>query len=178
MKGKTVGILGAGRIGFRVGQILHKGFDMNVIYYDVKRNEMFEKDLDAKYFESLEELLKVSDIVSVHVPLLDSTKHLINKERLQMMKKTAYLVNTSRGPVVDETALVEALKNGVIAGAGLDVFENEPALAPDLADLSNIVITPHIASATVHARNEMATLVAQNIIDFLEGKVPANKVIA
>ena len=94
------------------------------------------------------------------------------------MKKTAYLVNTSRGPVVDETALVEALKNGVIAGAGLDVFENEPALAPDLADLSNIVITPHIASATVHARNEMATLVAQNIIDFLEGKVPANKVIA
>ena len=114
MKGKTVGILGAGRIGFRVGQILKKGFDMNVIYYDVKKNDEFEKDLDAKFFSSPEELLKASDVVSVHVPLLDSTKHLINEERLKMMKPTAYLINTSRGPVVDENALVKSLQNKVI----------------------------------------------------------------
>lgn len=176
MKGKTVGILGAGRIGFRVGQILHKGFDMNVVYYDVKKNEEFEKELEAKYYESPEELMKVSDVVSVHVPLLDSTKHLINEARLKLMKPSAYLVNTSRGPVVDENALVSALQNKVIAGAGLDVFENEPALASGLADLPNIVITPHIASATVPARDGMAILAAQNIIDFLDGKEPANKV--
>ena len=161
-----------------MGQILHKGFEMNVIYYDVKQNDMFEKDLGAKFYPSPEELLKDSDIVSVHVPLLDSTHHLINEARLQMMKPTAYLINTSRGPVVDESALVKALQNKTIAGAGLDVFENEPNLSPGLADLSNVVITPHIASATVPARNGMATLAAQNIIDFAEGKVPANKVVS
>ncbi|MBI4155872.1 MAG: D-glycerate dehydrogenase [Candidatus Zambryskibacteria bacterium] len=177
LKGKTVGILGAGRIGYRVGQILHKGFDMLVAYYDVKRNNEFEKELGAIFYESPEELLKVSDIVSVHVPLLDSTKHLINAERLKMMKKSAYLVNTSRGPVVDEVALVEALQNKTIAGAGLDVFENEPVLAPGLADLPNIVITPHIASATVPAREGMAVLAAQNIIDFFEGKTSLNKIV-
>lgn len=176
LRGKTVGVLGAGRIGYRVGQILHRGFDMNVIYYDIKKNEMFEKDLDARFFESPEELIKTADIVTVHVPLLDSTKHLINEARLKMMKPTAYLINTSRGPVVDENALVSALKNKTIAGAGLDVFENEPNLAPGLTDLPNIVITPHIASATVPAREGMAVLAAQNIIDFLEGKGPANKV--
>ncbi|HEY4505544.1 MAG TPA: D-glycerate dehydrogenase [Candidatus Paceibacterota bacterium] len=176
LKGKTVGVLGAGRIGYRVGQILKKGFEMNVIYYDVKKNDMFEKDLGAKFYESPEELMKVSDVVTVHVPLLDSTKHLINEVRLKMMKPTAFLVNTSRGPVVDEVALVSTLRNRVIAGAGLDVFENEPALAPGLADLPNIVITPHIASATKPARDGMAVLAAQNIIDFLEGKTPANKV--
>ncbi len=177
LKGLTVGILGAGRIGYRVAQILKKGFEMNVAYYDVKKNEMFEKDLDGKFYESPEDLTKSVDIVSVHVPLLDSTKHLINAERLATMKPTAYLVNTSRGPVVDEVALVNALQNKVIAGAGLDVFENEPALAPGLAELSNVVITPHIASATTKARDGMATLAAQNIIDFFEGKTPANKVV-
>ncbi len=178
LKGKTVGVLGAGRIGYRVGQILRRGFDMNVIYYDVKRNEIFEKDLNAKYFESPEELLKTADIVTVHVPLLDSTKHLINEERLKMMKPGAYLINTSRGPVVDENALVKVLQNKTIAGAGLDVFENETNLASGLSDLPNIVITPHIASATVPAREGMAILAAQNIIDFLEGKTPANRVVA
>jgi glyoxylate reductase len=176
LRGKTVGILGAGRIGYRVGEILSKGFGMSVSYYDVKKNDMFEKDLNAKFFDSPEELIKSVDIVSVHVPLLDSTKHLINEDRLKMMRPTAYLINTSRGPVVDENALVKALQNNVIAGAGLDVFENEPNLAPGLADLSNVVITPHIASATTLARNEMATLAAQNIIDFLEGRDPINKV--
>ena len=174
LRERTVGILGAGRIGFRVGQILHKGFEMNIVYYDVKKNEEFEKDLSAIFYASPEELLKISDVISVHVPLLDSTKHLLDAERLVMMKKTAYLINTSRGPVVDENALVSALKNGVIAGAGLDVFENEPQLAEGLVDLPNVVITPHIASATVKARNEMATLAAQNIIDFFETGKPKN----
>jgi lactate dehydrogenase-like 2-hydroxyacid dehydrogenase len=174
---KTAGILGAGRIGYHAANILKKGLMMDIVYYDVKRNEMFEKDFDAKFCETPEEVLKVSDVVSIHVPLLDSTHHLINKERLAMMKKSAYLINTSRGPVVDEAELVEALKNGVIAGAGLDVFEHEPELAPGLVDLPNVVLTPHIASATQRARDEMATLAAQNVIDFLEGGEPKNKVV-
>jgi glyoxylate reductase len=178
LRDKTLGILGAGRIGYRVSKIMHKGFEMNVIYYDVKKNEMFENDLDAKFCETPEELLKNADIVSVHVPLIDSTKHFINAERLAIMKPTAYLINTSRGPVVDENALVSALKNNLIAGAGLDVFENEPKLAPGLAELSNIVITPHIGSATFKTRSEMAVLAAQNIIDFLETGSPKNKVSA
>ncbi|MEQ1500372.1 MAG: D-glycerate dehydrogenase [Parcubacteria group bacterium] len=176
LRGKAVGILGAGRIGYRVAEILYKGFGMSVSYYDVKKNDMFENELKAKFFDSPEELMKSVDIVSVHVPLLDSTKHLINEDRLKMMKPTAYLINTSRGAVVDENALVKALQDKVIAGAGLDVFENEPNLAPGLVDLSNVVITPHIASATTLARNEMAVLAAQNIIDFLEGRDPINKV--
>ena len=177
LKGKTLGVLGAGRIGFRVGEILKKGFGMTVSYYDVKKSEFFDGDLQATFFESPEELIKVADIVSVHVPLLDSTKHLINADRLAMMKKSAYLINTSRGPVVDENALVSALRGGVIAGAGLDVFENEPSLAPGLAELPNVVITPHTASATVTARDGMATLAAQNIIDMISGKTRANKVV-
>lgn len=178
LKGKTVGIMGGGRIGYRVAEILRKGFQMNVAYYDIKKTDVFESELQATFYDNAEELMKVSDIVSVHVPLLDSTKHLINEERLKMMKPTAYLINTSRGPVVDEAALVSALKNNVIAGAGLDVFENEPTLAAGLAELSNVVITPHTASATGPARNGMAVLAAQNIIDMMEGKTPVNKVTA
>ncbi len=178
LKGKTVGILGAGRIGFRVAEILKKGFEMNIAYYDVKKSEFFDNDLSAQFYENPEELLKNSDVVSVHVPLLDSTKHLINEDRLKLMKPTAFLINTSRGPVVDEAALVTTLKNRVIAGAGLDVFEHEPTLAPGLVELSNVVITPHIASATTLAREGMAILAAQNIIDFFEGKAPQNKVTA
>ncbi|MES3004504.1 MAG: D-glycerate dehydrogenase [Patescibacteria group bacterium] len=178
LKGKTVGILGAGRIGFRVAEILKKGFEMNIAYYDVKKSEFFDNDLGAEFYESPEELMKNSDVVSVHVPLLDSTKHLINTERLQLMKPTAFLLNTSRGPVVDEAALVKALQNKIIAGAGLDVFENEPSLAIGLAELPNVVITPHIASATKPAREGMAVLAAQNIIDFLDGKIPQNKIVA
>ena len=176
LKGKTLGILGAGRIGSRVAHHAKNGFDMNIIYFDVKRNEEFEKEHSAKYFGTADEVLKEADVISVHVPLLDSTRHLINKERLAMMKKTAYLVNTSRGPVIDEQALVEALKNGVIKGAALDVFENEPKLAKGLSKLDNAVITPHIASATEKARDEMAILAATNIIAFFEGKTPPNVV--
>jgi len=176
LMGKTLGVLGAGRIGYRVAYHAHNGFDMNIAYYDIKKNEHFEKDFGAEFKETPDEVMKEADVVTVHVPLLDSTKHLVNAERLAMMKPTAYLINSSRGPVVDEKALVEALKSGVIKGAALDVFEDEPALAPGLADLENVVITPHIASATEETRGKMSEMAAQNILDFLEGKTPPNKV--
>lgn len=176
LRGKTLGILGAGRIGRDLAEQSSKGFSMKIIYYDISRNESLEKDYRAEFKETVEEVLKEADFVSIHVPLLPSTKHLINAERLRMMKKTSYLINTSRGPVVDESALVEALKNGIIAGAGLDVFENEPALAPGLVELENVVITPHIASATVETREKMSEVAALNIIEVLEGRPALNGV--
>ncbi len=176
LAGKTLGILGAGRIGSRFAHQARAGFDMNVIYYDVSRNPQFETDTGAQFYATPEEVLTRADVVSVHVPLLDSTRHLINADRLKMMKPSAYLVNTSRGPVVDEAALVEALKNNVIKGAGLDVYENEPKTAPGLTELDNVVLTPHIASATEASREDMAKLAAENLIAFFEGKVPPNAV--
>ena len=173
---KTLGILGAGRIGARVAHHLSRGFDMNVIYYDVKRNEQLEQEYRASYRATPEEVLKEADAVTVHVPLLPATTHLLNKERLAMMKPSAYLVNTSRGPVIDEAALVEALKNGVIKGAALDVFENEPALAPGLAELPNVILTPHIASATEETREKMGDIAAKNIISFFETGTAPNAV--
>jgi glyoxylate reductase len=173
--GKTLGLIGAGRIG---GQVAHyaKAFGLKIIYTDLKRNEQIEKESGAVYLSTPEEILCQADIVSLHVPLMDSTRHLINAERLSMMKKTAFLINTARGPIVDEVALVEALKNKTIAGAGLDVFEFETKLAIGLAMLYNFILTPHLASASDTARNEMSHLVAENIIAFFEGKVPPNKV--
>lgn len=176
LKGKTLGILGAGRIGERVTEILVRGFGMKALYYDVKRNERIESECGAAFRETPEEVLQEADVVSVHVPLLESTKHLINDERLARMRKEALLVNTSRGPVIDEKALAEALEKRVIAGAALDVFEFEPAVERKLLSLPNTVLTPHIASATESARREMAELVAQNLIDFFSGKVPKNLV--
>ena len=175
--GKTLGILGAGRIGSRVVHHAVKGFDMNAIYYDIKQNEHIEKEYGAKFYSTPEEVLKEADVVTVHVPLLDSTRHLINAERLAMMKPSSYLVNTSRGPVVDESALVDAIKNGVIKGAALDVFEEEPEMAPGLAELDSVVITPHIASATEETRGKMADLAGQSIVDKLAGKTPVNVVV-
>ncbi len=172
----TVAIIGGGRIGYRAAHILGKGFGMKIAYYDVQKNEQLEKDLGAVFYENLDDLLKVADIVSLHVPLLPSTHHLINAQRLSIMKPTAFLINTARGSVIDEQALVEALKNKTIAGAGLDVFENEPVLASGLIDLPNVVLTPHIASSTIKTRNQMAVRAATNIIDFLEGNVPADVV--
>ncbi|MCW9054581.1 MAG: D-glycerate dehydrogenase [Candidatus Pacebacteria bacterium] len=177
LKGKTLGVMGAGRIGTRVAHFASRGLDMNVIYYDIKRNENIEKEYGAVFKETPEELLKEADVVTVHVPLLESTEHLINKERLDMMKRSAYLVNSSRGPVIDESALVEALKGGVIKGAALDVFENEPTLAPGLAELENVVLTPHIASATEETRGAMSEMAARSIIDFLSGKTPEHIVV-
>lgn len=174
-RGATLGVLGLGRIGSRVAEIAHAGLGMNIVYNDIEPNPDFEKNLDAKFLES-EELLKTADVVSVHVPLLDSTRHLINAERLKNMKQTAILINTSRGPVVDEEALTQALKQRVIAGAGLDVFENEPHLTPGLGSLENAVVTPHIASATVKARDDMARLATQAVVDFAAGKTPQHVV--
>lgn len=176
LAGKTLGIIGTGRIGSDVAHRGKNGFGMNIVYYDIKRNEQLEKDFGAVFYQNLEEVLKISDVVSIHVPLLESTHHLINWERLKIMKPSAYLINTSRGPVVDEIALVEALKHGLIKGAGLDVFEFEPKLAKGLAKLSNVILTPHIASGTDEARHEMAVLSATNVIDTLEGRQPKNMV--
>jgi glyoxylate reductase len=129
------------------------------------------------YYSSVDEVLAVADVVSIHVPLIPETTHLINAQRLARMKKSAYLINTSRGPVIDEVALVEALRNGVIRGAALDVFEHEPALAPGLSELENVVITPHTASATDSARSEMSHIAGVNVSVFLDGGVPPNKII-
>jgi lactate dehydrogenase-like 2-hydroxyacid dehydrogenase len=148
---------------------------MKVLYYDVKRNEDFEKEFSAVYMP-LEDLLKQSDFISIHVPLLDSTRHLINAENLKLMKPSAYLVNTSRGPVIDEAALVYALANKVIKGAALDVFEFEPKITPGLLQLDNAILTPHIASATEETRSKMSDLAATNIIEALEGRTPPNLV--
>lgn len=176
VSGKTIGVVGLGRIGSRVAHHAVKGFDANVIYHDIKQNVDFEKEFGAVYKEKLEDLLKEADFVSIHVPLLEATHHLINAERLELMKPTAYLINTSRGPVVDETALVQALKSKTIRGAALDVFENEPALTPGLAELDNVILTPHIASGTEETRSAMAELAANNIIAALEGQEPPNLV--
>jgi len=175
IKGKTLGIVGLGRIGFAVAERLMKGFEMKVIYYDIKRNEELEKEHNIEYRE-INDLLKEADFVSLHTALTDETKHLINAERLELMKPTAYLVNTSRGPIIDEKALVEVLKNKGIAGAALDVFENEPELSPGLIELDNAILTPHIASATIGTRNKMSEMAAQNIIASLEGQTPSNLV--
>lgn len=171
--GKTIGLIGAGRIGKKVAEY-SKGLGMKVIYTDVKRNEDMEKGGGIEYRASAEEVLKESDIVSLHVPLLDSTHHLINETRLRLMKPTAFLINTSRGPIVHEEALENALREKVIAAAALDVFEFEPRISPRLRKLQNVILTPHIASASVNARNQMAEIAAQNIIDFLEGGKPKN----
>lgn len=175
IKGKTLGIVGLGRIGLAVAQRMKKGFEMRIIYYDIRRNEELEKEEGFGYCE-LNDLIKEADFVSLHTVLTDQTRHLINKERLELMKPTAYLINTSRGPIIDEKALVEILKNKEIAGAALDVFENEPALTPGLAELENVVLTPHIASATKATRDRMAEMAANNIIAALNGQTPPNLV--
>ncbi|MCE4622146.1 MAG: NAD(P)-binding domain-containing protein [Desulfurococcales archaeon] len=172
VNGKTLGIIGMGRIGRAVAERA-KGFKMKILYYDAYRlpPEMEEK-LGAEYVP-LETLLKESDIVSIHVPLTKETYHLISEKELMMMKPTAYLINTARGKVVDTEALVKALKEKWIAGAALDVFEEEP-LPPDhpLTKLDNVVLAPHAASATTETRTKMAMLVAENLIAFLKGEVP------
>ena len=173
--GKTLGIVGLGRIGGEISKRMNQGFGLKIIYYDVFRNKKAEKELGIKYV-SFKTLLKTADFISLHVPLLPKTRHLISNKELKMMKKTAYLINTSRGPVIDEKALVLALKNKWIKGAALDVFEFEPRLVNGLAKLDNIILTPHIASATEETRNRMAGLAAKNIIAGLSGKTPPNLV--
>ncbi|OHA21335.1 MAG: hypothetical protein A2759_02420 [Candidatus Taylorbacteria bacterium RIFCSPHIGHO2_01_FULL_49_60] len=176
LAGKTFGIIGTGRIGADVARRAARGFEMKVIYYDIVRNDALEKDFGAAFKRTAEEVLREADIVSIHVPLTKETTHLLGSERLAMMKRGAFLVNTSRGKVIDEAALVEALRTGKIAGAGLDVFEKEPKFAKGLTKLPNVVLTPHIASATKEARFDMARMAAENIIAALAGKTPPNAV--
>ena len=168
LEGKTVGVIGFGRIGYEVAKIA-KALGMNVLLYDPYPNEERAKEVGGK-FVSLEELLKESDIVTLHVPLLDATRHLINEERLKLMKPTAILINAARGAVVDTEALVKALKDGWIAGAGLDVFEEEPLPADHpLTKLDNVVLTPHIGASTEEAQMRAGVQVAEQIIEILKG---------
>ncbi len=176
LQGKTLGILGLGRIGSRVAEIGSLGYKMKVIYFDRgTANRELDKQIGSSA-GSIRKILTASDFISLHVPLTKKTRHLIGRSELQTMKKTAILINTSRGPVVDEKALAWALKNKIIFGAGIDVFEFEPDITPELKKLDNIIMTPHTASATQEARDAMAVLAAQNIIAVLEGRAPLNPV--
>lgn len=171
---KTLGLIGGGHIGEMVARF-SKALGMKIIYTDVVRNQKMEQELGAEYFITTDEVLERSDIVSLHVPLLDSTKHLLNNERFSKMKPGSILINTARGPVIEEKALIDALRSKKIAGAALDVFEFEPKVSEELFDMPNVILTPHIASASVAARNQMAEIAALNLIDFFEGKIPRNK---
>ncbi|MBI4272402.1 D-glycerate dehydrogenase [Candidatus Uhrbacteria bacterium] len=172
--GLTLGLIGLGNIGKMVARRA-SAFAMNILYHDVRRDEEFEKSFSARHL-FLEQLLSQSDIVSLHVPLLPSTRHLISTKQLRLMKKDALLINTARGPVVDETATLKALYQKKIGGFALDVYECEPAIdcnprdRYELRKLSNVIMTPHTASATVRTRDAMSRLAAQNIIDALSGK--------
>ncbi len=168
--GKTIGIVGFGRIGQAVARRA-KGFGMRILYNARSRKPETEKELGAE-FRPLDELLRESDFVVLAVPLTKETYHMINEERLKLMKPTAILVNIARGKVVDTEALVKSLKEGWIAGAGLDVFEKEPYYHEELFKLKNVVLAPHIGSATFGAREGMAELVARNLIAFKNGEVP------
>jgi len=177
LKGKTIGIIGLGRIGYAVAKRCVKGFDMKVIYYDIRRNEKAEKELGAKR-KSLEEVMKESDFVSIHLSLNPQTRGLIKEKHLRMMKKTAYLINAARGAIVNQKALTKVLMEKAIAGAGLDVFEKEPVPLDDpLLKLENVVLTPHIASLTIEAREAMAICNARSIAAVLKGEVPPPNVV-
>jgi len=172
--GTTIGIVGAGRIGYAMAKRA-LGFDMKVLFYDVIPRPEIEK-LGAKKVD-LTTLLRQSDFVTIHVPLMKETHHFINEEKLRLMKKTAYIINNSRGPVVDEKALHAALKEGWIAGAGLDVFEQEPTPADNpLLKFDNVVVAPHISSASLDTRAKMSEMVADNLVSFFQGKQPPNLV--
>ncbi len=173
--GATLGIVGLGRIGCAIAKRA-KGFDMKVLYNDVVRRPDFEKEYGIQFVD-VEYLFKNSDFITINVPLMKETYHLVDEKKLGMMKKTAYIINNARGPVVDEKALYKALKEGWIAGAGLDVFEQEPTpIDNPLLKLDNIVVAPHISSASYETRSKMAEMVADNLVTFFEGKTPPNLV--
>jgi len=174
--GKTLGIIGMGEIGAAVARRA-KGFGMKTIYHNRKRDPEAEKELGAMYV-SVDDLLRNSDYVSLHVPLTPETRHLIGEKEFAMMKPTAILLNASRGEVIDEKALIKALKEGRIDSAGLDVYEKEPRLSPGLAELDNVVLTPHTGSATYESRDRMAVMAAGNLVAGLRGERPPNLVNA
>jgi glyoxylate reductase len=173
--GKTLGIFGLGRVGQRVAQRA-QGFGMQVLYHDaIRAPAEAENQLGAEWV-SKEQLLREADFVTLHVPLTPATRHLIGARELALMKPSAYLINASRGPVVDEAALVGALEQNRIAGAALDVFEREPSIYPKLITFPNVVLAPHMASASVETRTRMAVMAAENVVAVLEGRRPPNLV--
>jgi glyoxylate reductase len=172
--GKKLGLVGLGRIGQAVAH-RSSGFRMEVLYYDKYRNEGVEEELGARYLE-LDDLLRESDFVSIHTPLTPETRHLISERELDIMKPTSVLVNASRGPVVDEGALADALENKRIFAAGLDVYEEEPKVHPKLIELENVVLAPHIGSASIETRDKMAALAAENLRAVLRGEQPKTPV--
>ncbi len=173
--GKTLGIIGIGRIGMALANIAYHGYGMKVLYCDPSTNEEVERNLQADRV-SLKTLLERSDFISIHVPLLPSTHHMIGQPELKLMKKSAILVNTARGAVIDEKALYEALKEKQIFAAGIDVYEYEPNPVEGLCDLQNVVLSPHIASATQEARESMSECVAENVISVMHGTKPKTPV--
>lgn len=172
--GKTLGIIGLGRIGSLVARRA-KGYNLTVLYNKHEPDIEAEKELGV-IFASLDELLAKSDFVTIHVPLTEETRHMIGAEALAKMKKGSYLVNTARGPIVDEKALTAVLQAGNLAGAALDVFDNEPNIPQELLGMQNVITTPHIASATFEARNKMGEMAVNAILDALSGKKPTNLV--
>jgi glyoxylate reductase len=175
IQGKQLGVVGLGQIGSATARRA-RAAGMTIAYAGRRRAAPeLEAELGARFLE-LEELLATSDVVTVHVPLSDETRHLIDARRLRLMRPGAFLVNTTRGPVVDEEALVEALRTGVIAGAGLDVFEREPEVHPGLLELDNVALLPHLGSSTVETRNAMAELAARNVVAVLAGDDPLTPV--
>ena len=173
--GATLGIVGLGRIGSSIAKRA-RGFDMKVLYYDVIRRQDLEKELKIEYVE-IDTLLQKADFVTINVPLLKATYHLIDEKKLRLMKKTAILINNARGPVIDEKALYKALKEGWIASAGLDVFEQEPTPQSNpLLTLENVIVAPHISSASFETRSRMSEMVAENLVAFFESRVPPNLV--
>lgn len=172
-KGKTFGVVGFGRIGRYTADIARNGFDMRIVYFD-----RYQQPSSGAEFASLERLLEISDVVSLNCSLNESTFHLIDEPQLKQMKPTAYLINTARGPIINEKSLIRALRESWIAGAALDVFEDEPNIFQELKDLENVVLTPHIASATKEARIQMARMAADNVVEVLVyNEKPTNQVV-
>jgi lactate dehydrogenase-like 2-hydroxyacid dehydrogenase len=178
VRGKTLGIIGFGGIGRAVARRAHHGFGMRVIYYNRSAVSPADRaDSGAEPRQSTVDVLRESDVVSLHVPATPDTRHLIDGRSLAAMKRSAFLVNTARGDVVDEAALVEALRDGVIAGAGLDVYEKEPAIHPGLLELPNVTLIPHLGSATVETRVAMGMKVVENLEAFFENREPPNRIV-
>jgi len=167
LKGKTLGIIGLGRIGSRVAE-LAKAFGMRVIAYDPYVDRMAASKIGVELIDKLSDLLKISDYVSIHTPLTEETYHMIGERELKLMKPTAFLINTARGSIVDEKALIKALKEGWIAGAALDVFEDEPLEDSDLVKFDNVILTPHIGGSTIEAQKSIARILAEKIMEYIE----------
>ena len=172
LTGSLLGVIGAGKIGQAVMR-RGKGFGMDIVYHSRNRKTDVEREIGARYLD-LDELLRISDFISLNVPLTEETRHLISEREFGMMKNDSIIINTARGPVIDEKALYSALRDGVIGGAGLDVYEEEPKVYPPLTELDNVVMLPHVGSATTRTRIRMAEMVSADMMDYLQGRNPVN----